>query len=94
MIAKTSLWSYYALKKDNKIGKRVIEYVEALKRFGNFGASDREVRMTIADMTGSRWELGTVSARRNDALELGIVKERGIVKDLKTGRLVKLWKVC
>lgn len=89
MIQQTSLQAYTELKKDGQIGYKVLVYLDALSTV--ISASDREIRQKIYERLGEWWELGTVSARRNNAIELGLVTEAGEAVDPVTGKTVVLW---
>lgn len=86
---QTSLLAYTELLKSDHIGNKTKEYLSALRNFGSEGASDREVRDIFLHM----WELGTISARRNDAIEADWVEEGETKYCQKTGRRVNTWRI-
>jgi hypothetical protein len=89
MIQQTSLLAYAEQLRTGYISSHIDQLLTSLARFGRSGATDREVR----DFCLPGWELGKVSARRNDCIKLGKIEQNGTKMCKKTNKTVNVWRV-
>lgn len=82
-VQQTSRWSY----DDKKKGDQGIEMFNVYHAFKMYGGGTYDKRIA-EDMN---IDPGTVSARRNELIVLGLIVDNGTMKSLHSGKTVKCW---
>jgi len=85
-VAQTSLMSYMQLKDEAVLGVRQRAVFLFISCHPN--CSDREVSK------GTSLPINCTTARRNELVKMGFVKQDGVKYDVETNRYVSSWKIC
>ena len=81
--AQTSILSYYSIDKA-KVNRLQREIYNLIK--GDKTLSNRDIANTLG------LEIGTVTGRVNELVDMGLIVWWAVKKDTRTNRTVKIWK--
>lgn len=85
-VRETSIETYYELEYEGILGEKQLQVWETIRKLG--GPTDKEVGVHI------QYPASSVSARRNELVEFGVVEEAGKKVCSISGRRALSWRVC